>query len=847
MRTVACVVMTLILSAWTVQPVAGEPGKLTLVRDGQPACAIVIARQATRAAQLGAYEVQAHLKAITGATVPILTDDDPAATNQSRGSRVRILIGDSACTRALGFKAESFTAQQYAVNTLGDDIVLMGRDKPDTGKVSYDFDQPATLKISWPDVWDDRGSLDACYDFLVKGCGVRWFNPTDFGMVCPSSATLEVAIADIRRAPAFEYRDSIGSIGYENMNYDAQVALWPASSPQFKAYEAQAYVNLHSRHPDTTGYINAKRAQVQLFRLRMRDGGVRVLCNHSFIGYYDRFLKQNPARPELFVESRPDWFAQGYQGLPPHLCYSNPQVIAQVAQDARDYFDGKKTGKDLGIFFAPTLPNPFPLEPMDDPLFCKCDACQARQNTSLGDVNLYAKGIHSEYWFHFVNDVAREVARTHPNQMLVTLAYMTHSYPPVSFKVMPNVAVEFCFAAGRLPYSADYKQQLTLVESWAKQGNPMYMWLYDGFPVAIANSGKFNCWPGFIAHTRSEQMKLFHKLGYRGFFHCGFGGQEVDAYITYQMMNDPDQDVDVLLDEYFKGLYGPAGEPMRKMYRLIEETYRDPANYSPTDGHQTMKIAWNKLGTAERMSQLAAWMEQAKAGADTDVRKQRVALFEMSVWDYMVAGRKQYLERASAPIPAVNVPRTRNASTDLAKLDWSQAASLGPWYVQSRGMPAARALTGKAIHDGKNLYLELTDPCATTRLVTSPGVFPFDDWEIFTARLSELPYRHFSVGPAGEIIALTYGEVNWQMHRPYPDHGITASSDASQPGLWVIRLAIPLTSLAADGITPGSSFHMNIVRVTSPAVAGGDAGIESFVPFSRVHEVDRLALFNLAP
>jgi len=53
---------------------AGQAEPLTLVQDGQPTAAIVLAAEPTRAAQFAAAELQYHLRKMTGATVPMVTD-----------------------------------------------------------------------------------------------------------------------------------------------------------------------------------------------------------------------------------------------------------------------------------------------------------------------------------------------------------------------------------------------------------------------------------------------------------------------------------------------------------------------------------------------------------------------------------------------------------------------------------------------------------------------------------------------------------------------------------------------------------------------------------------------------
>ncbi|MFA5203109.1 MAG: DUF4838 domain-containing protein [Lentisphaeria bacterium] len=812
----------------------------TLVKDRQPAATIVIAQQATRAAQLGAFELQAHVRDITGATLQIVND-----TVTPTGPR--ILIGDSAQTRALGIRADSFKSQEYMIRFFPDTLVLIGRDKPDTGPVIYNptTADPVRMFHSWPDIWDERGSLDACYEFLETFCQVRWFNATEFGTDCPHAATLTVASRMIRRQPTFRYRDALGGLGSVGDRYDELSQLWPAGSAGFNAWEAAAYPQMHARMSNPQGYCLAKRVAVRLFQLRHREGGVIARCNHSLYGYYDRFWEKNPAAPSLFVEKKPDWFAQGYQGRPPQMCYASDGLIRQLTEDARAYLDGKKTGGQLGIFWQPRPPNPFPIEPMDNGSFCKCARCQALLAKARPECSYFSNGQYSDYFFRFVNAVAQDVIQTNPQDELVTLAYGSHAAPP-SFPLAKNVAVHFCFAWNRGPYQEEYAHEIGLLKQWAKQQRPLYLWLYDTFPKEVADAVKFHCWPGFFAHTLDQQMKLFHQLGVRGFFYCGYG-QDLEAYLSYKLMDDVSLDVNTLMDDYFSRLYGPAGPPMRAFYRLVEETYCDPRNYDPADRHQTMPIAWGKLGTPERMAQLGEHMRQAKALAATDLQKKRVELFELSVWSYMVAGRQQYVERSAASIPSITVPRVAAAHGDSAKIDWSKAAVLGSWHAASQNAPAVRALSARALHDGQFLYLELTDPCPTMKLQTSATVFPYDDWEIFVAKDRALPYRQFAINPHGLLAATTNGEVNFRMNVPIMDHGIRVISDASAPDRWVTRAVLPFASLTPAGVAAGNPFYLNLARVTSPQLTGGAFGVDTWVAYSKLGDVDRLAQVMLAP
>ena len=46
-------------------------GEIALVKDGQPCASIVVGRRPTKSAQLGAFELQHHVKLLTGAELTI--------------------------------------------------------------------------------------------------------------------------------------------------------------------------------------------------------------------------------------------------------------------------------------------------------------------------------------------------------------------------------------------------------------------------------------------------------------------------------------------------------------------------------------------------------------------------------------------------------------------------------------------------------------------------------------------------------------------------------------------------------------------------------------------------------
>jgi len=790
----------------------------TLVREGKPASTIVLAKEPTKVAQLAAFELQHHVKLITGALLPIVGDDQKV-------TGTRILVGESAATQALGLRSADFAPQEYLVRVQPDTLVLMGRDTDDREKVAYDPKDPFRFR-TWPDLFDEQGTLYAVYHFLERVCGVRWYSPTELGTVVPAQKTLEARGGEARRRPAFIYRDIGWPMGMSEV-YNGVASLWPRTSPVQGELDAMGYAELKKRFPNSWHYLHAKRGMNRLFLQRHRLGGQPYRANHSFYGYYDRFWKKNPKAADQWVEKRPEWFAQGYKGQPPQMCFTNDGFVQQVIQDARDYFDGKGAKPRAvasGDFFA--------LVPQDNSSYCKCPRCQALMNADEADNPFFSNGYASDYVFGFANRVAKAIRQSHPDKYLATLAYARYAYYPKRVRLESNIAVQLCLHVRNIHDEAIQANDVEFFDSWVtkEKDRPIYLWLYYCFPREVATNGQWHCFPGFFAHGIDRWFKRFHKHGVKGAFFNGWG-QDVEAYVTLQLLDDPTQDVDAVLDDYFGGYYGAAAAPMKQLYLAIEDTYSNPRSYPKGfGGHQRKNIAWEHLGTPERMAAFGKLMAQARAAAKTGLEKRRVALFEREVWDYMTAGRKQYFARSQAPTATVRVPRAAAAKGDARQIDWAKAADLGAWQKRD-GTPSDRKLSGSIAHDGEWLYLRLAEQVEPKTLKVSGIVWASDDWEIFIAAGRKRPYRQLGVTPTGTTEALAHGEAvsKWES-------GAVIVADTSKLDRWVTLVALPLSKLVPGGAKPGQRLFGNIIRVLAPS-AGRTIYVWS--PRSTVHEPDR--------
>lgn len=602
-------------------PSATSPS-FDLVRDGLPACAIVVADQPGPAARLAALELQSHVLQVTGAEIPIRSEKDTVTGR-------RVLVGESTATRALGLRGADFASQEYLIAVRPDTLVLIGRDwedtpanrrvegRPMTGEslaaLRHRLDywktvgMPArsTGEIELPGLYDDQGTCLAMYDFLERHCGVRWYGPAPLSVIVPRLSTLTVAGDDVRRSPALKHRSAL------------HAGNWPFLRGQWGEFTTD---------------------QVRLHWRRMRQGGEPWAANHTF----------HPAT----IKSRfndPEYQSKNPKSNGSQLCYTQPKLIAEVAQLARDYFDGRGTlpegWKAAGNYFA--------IVPDDNMNLCNCPACTAllagRADRKTG---FFSSGEMSDYWFHFVNAVAREVRRTHPDKYIATLAYWAYAVPP-DFAIEPNVSVAPCLHTCYYPVHPAMKENdLRLYQDWrAKASGPMFLWVYYHHPMEPALIDRWKCFPHVMVHQTAEAMRRFIRDDVRGIFECGEQDQ-LEQYVMVKLWDDPAVNVDALMDEFFGLYFGQAGEPMRRFYLRLEAIACDPANYPVPyfrrDGIDWKRVAWEQLGTTERMAELGDLMTQAGQQAGTAEEQRRVACWRNAFWEWMRQGREAFEAGASA-------------------------------------------------------------------------------------------------------------------------------------------------------------------------------------------------------
>lgn len=160
---------------------------LLIAQGSQSRYSIVISRTASPSERHAAEELRDFLKEISGAELPILTDE--AALSERE-----IILGDNAHLRELGVEVgwEDLGNEGCVINTVGSHLIIAG------GKL--------------------RGTMYGVYAFLEEHLGCRWFSSTASRI--PRRDRVEIGEIDERQVPVLEYREPFYT--------DAFDADWPA-------------------------------------------------------------------------------------------------------------------------------------------------------------------------------------------------------------------------------------------------------------------------------------------------------------------------------------------------------------------------------------------------------------------------------------------------------------------------------------------------------------------------------------------------------------------------------------------------------------------------------------------
>ncbi len=767
---------------------AAEPLQLTV--DGRPNATIVLAENPRAPAQVAAFELQHYLKKISGAELPIVRE--PAAVEGNR-----ILVGEGEATRKLGFKQEDLGEQEYVVKTLPDVLMLMGYDSDIHSEVDY-----ASYMSIYEAVTDKIATCYAVHDFLERTLGVRWYYPNEeIGEIIPDLPSVAVKDLDLRRRPDAAIRQ----------NY-----------PLFSNTEVLTFTDWDRPETFQTTWVNSRTSLLYWVRLKYW-GGMRYNANHSFHGY-DKALGES--HPEWFSTKNYDRMKQlGYQYSVQH-CFSSTSFLDQVVEIARDYFDGKP--EPFPSAYHAASGNFFPVVPNDNQNMCGCSTCVPlyRNDVGLG-------GDASHYVWGFVNQVAREVHKTHPDAMVSGIAYFNYTLPPTGLVFEPNVSVTFCKFYQGYHDPAYRERDYRRIEEYVEKNKARFFTTYEYPCKPFMDEWPFPC---MVPRVHAEDVRRLRRIGgymggvldrtvaatYSGTTRAGIAYANpvldfMNVYWRVKLFDEYELDIEKGLAEYYELFFGPAAAGMNRFYTALEDRWMS------LGGGDTARAWWGKLGTAEFLEEVAGYLEQARlATEEGSLYRKRVELVDAGIMQHLVKGRARYEDSALsefAPIGTAAVAHT----TVSDGVDWADDATWAdalPLEISKtiKNEPVLQKTAFKLAHDGERLYIlaRCREPYVSNILAATRendiGGFSDDSIELFVDPAGKgEDYYQFCINSLGTVYDARENPTAIAASSTITWNSGVEVKTAVGDDYWELRAALPFAAWKLVP-APGSTWRFNLCR-----------------------------------
>lgn len=454
----------------------------------------------------------------------------------------------------------------YDVKPLGRNILvgyservaaLTKAEKPEKDDESFTYKTVGHNLVIWGG--SQRGTMYGVYTFLEKELGIHWLTPKC--TLIPKYDRWKLPRLNHHEEPFVKYR-------YSNYFVAKDAPDWSAHTKENMKWS-----------PLSSNY-----------------GGMEA--------YYGAHTMEWLVPVKEFFATHPEYFCmregKRYDGYG-QLCLSNPDVLeickTRMKQRMRE-------NPEYRIYS---------LSQNDNFRFCECEKCKAIEDQYGG---------HSGLIVWFVNQVADAVKDEFPDKFIGTFAYQYSRQPPTGIKPRENVvirlcSIECCFAhpldAG-CPQNEAFMRDL---KGWSEIAPHLFIWDYIvDYAQYIAPWPNFQVLgPNIKVFGDNKAIGIFEEAQYQS---TGAEFDEMKAWTVNQLLWNPEQNVDSLVDIFINGYYGKAAPYIKEYYNLCQSLVKPDIHYGIyiRENHEIYSDEFTK-----KAFQI---LDKAKAAAETEEVREQV-------------------------------------------------------------------------------------------------------------------------------------------------------------------------------------------------------------------------------
>ncbi|MCF6176449.1 MAG: DUF4838 domain-containing protein [Victivallaceae bacterium] len=643
-------------------------GELILAENGNAKVSIVVPTDDPSRYYLNiAKQLKAQLEAATGAKFTIVRG--------KLSSGKAIFIGpcvDTTVKQAFD-QVQKMAEETLMVKSFDRGIMLLGNDQPNkAGR------KPG--KLTHTNAFWSKGTFFATVDFMQRMLGFRFYFPGKLGTIIPNykKSTLTIPTVSYTDKPVFRFRMT--------------------SYPNYKFTDSAAAGTLDKKVRLQWGYL-----------MRLGDLG------NQRSGHTDSHWDK------LFAKSHPEYFAMRQDGsrmvgkrsgMSVQRCYTSPGGLQAHLNEIDRYYKGSK---DYTAFASKSMaPDQKYIRwwPNDGFKGCFCPQCK-----KLMDLKAPLNRRHSRLIWDYVMRLAKECKERWPNKILLIPTYSTFRVIPNYIKVpdnvqiipvLPGTGVPLAFmkeAACRKVTAEDIKRLKKL-----SSGKKIWMWMHYPHRPRIVNKIHI---PYPVPHYMQDFVKNNQDL-FSGFYLNGhqttvLALDSIMLYTWFQLLWNPDTDVDALADEYCNLMFGPAAEQMKTYWTIITDRWEN--------------VKWKKfpnLKTAtNRISSLIPQSAYFKETYPRKIRDELETLLKQTLkatpkgsiyhkrMKWMVTASKKFFVQGRFFDDGNAIKTTATVLTptvDGSLAEWQQVPTL-KLVDNTSGQPGKMQSDVKVAYDSKNLYI----------------------------------------------------------------------------------------------------------------------------------------------
>ena len=366
-----------------------------------------------------------------------------------------------------------------------------------------------------------RGTLYGVYTFLEDYLGVR-FLTADHTHVPPVGQWRVVGPVDRIYRPPLSFRWS----------YYGELNAQPA-------FAARMRCNTTTHHQKYGGIART------------------ILVNHSFTSLLPttKYGQDHPEYYSLVDGRRRNDVEEDAGGEGNEPCLTNPDVLRIVTEAVLDEIARHPQRDTVSV------------SQNDNAHYCRCENCAAideREGTPMGSL------------LTFVNAVADEVAKKHPDVKVGTLAYWYSRRPPKTIRPRDNVLIQLASIECSITHAInDPNSKLNVefcqdLERWGQMSKQINVWNYN-------TNFKNYLLPCPNLRTIEPNVRFFVANNVKGLFMQAVGNatggelSDLRNYLICRLLWDPNQSGQRIIDEFLDLHYQSAAPPIRRFIHLVHD------------------------------------------------------------------------------------------------------------------------------------------------------------------------------------------------------------------------------------------------------------------------------------